>query len=397
MKGYRQLAMGLLALMICIALPSCSDDDDDEAKKKEAIKEEQRGDLELLNLKMNLCLVNLKGEPTEATFGLPVSESNTAERIYYTKDLNSAKKRYQSLFHSKTECSEDGNTYTLANEQGTATFTESNGDKGELAVATFDVPGLKGLVKKVHFIDYNQRGANASWDWFDYLDPGEIVRARVNGTEWCGVALGPLKGSDDTWVLFTPSIQKDLENYRPTGFTDKTMIQDNSEGISVMDYIESYDEEEFELFCENVYYFLFVQKLGCSDVEANKQFLERGYIDYWRWGHWNKYTFFFQVKEEEETDNYIDSGNNTESDDPFEEQIPDDAFATVYSRYHMLLDVRDYDSRTSLWAVTTTVIDSYYHEDSVIESGMPNEFRTSLPLWTTLTTVTKGDQIEIID
>ena len=93
MKSYRQLAMGLLALMICIALPSCSDDDDDEAKKKEAIKEEQRGDLELLNLKMNLCLVNLKGEPTEATFGLPVSESNTAERIYYTKDLNSAKKR----------------------------------------------------------------------------------------------------------------------------------------------------------------------------------------------------------------------------------------------------------------------------------------------------------------
>ena len=212
MKSYSQLAMGLLALMICIALPSCSDDDDDEAKKKEAIKEEQRGDLELLNLKMNLCLVNLKGEPTEATFGLPVSESNTAERIYYTKDLNSAKKRYQSLFHSKTECSEDGNTYTLANEQGTATFTESNGDKGELAVATFDVPGLKGLVKKVHFIDYNQRGANASWDWFDYLDPGEIVRARVNGTEWCGVALGPLKGSDDTWVLFTPSIQKVLDD-----------------------------------------------------------------------------------------------------------------------------------------------------------------------------------------
>ena len=78
MKSYRELAMGLLALMICIALPSCSDDDDDEAKKKEAIKEEQRGDLELLNLKMNLCLVNLKGEPTEATFGLPVSESNTA-------------------------------------------------------------------------------------------------------------------------------------------------------------------------------------------------------------------------------------------------------------------------------------------------------------------------------
>ena len=35
MKGYRQLAMGLLALMICIALPSCSDDDENDNQTNE--------------------------------------------------------------------------------------------------------------------------------------------------------------------------------------------------------------------------------------------------------------------------------------------------------------------------------------------------------------------------
>ena len=35
MKTYRQLAMGLLALMICIALPSCSDDDENDNQTNE--------------------------------------------------------------------------------------------------------------------------------------------------------------------------------------------------------------------------------------------------------------------------------------------------------------------------------------------------------------------------
>ena len=35
MKTYRQLAMGLLALMICITLPSCSDDDENDNQTNE--------------------------------------------------------------------------------------------------------------------------------------------------------------------------------------------------------------------------------------------------------------------------------------------------------------------------------------------------------------------------
>ena len=390
MKTYRQLAMGLLALMICITLPSCSDDDDNETQKKEAIQEAQRGMVELLNLQMNLCLINQKGQPTEATFGHPWSATNTTERIYYTKDLNSAKKRFQSLFHSDTRHSEDGCTYTLANEQGTATFAEANGNKGELAVATFNVPGLKGLVTKIHFYDYTQRGTNSSGDKFRYLEAGSIVRVSANDTEWCGIALGPLKGSDDTWVLFTPSIQKDLENYAPTGFINKTMIQDNSEGISIMDYIESYDEEEFENFFINMFCFLFTPELGCSDTFENEMFLEQGYLYYWR-VYWDKKTFSLQVAEEEMTDSYI----NTIEPGPGEE-VTDAEFVWTYTRYHALL--RKYESRTKLWPITRTITETYYSQEYKIESsGWPKDFRRSLPLWTTLTTVTKGDQIEFLE
>ena len=66
MKAYRKFSISLLALLLCFALPSCSDDDDES---KEAIQEEQKGMVELLNLQMNLCLVNINGEPTKATFG----------------------------------------------------------------------------------------------------------------------------------------------------------------------------------------------------------------------------------------------------------------------------------------------------------------------------------------
>ncbi|MGN0309364.1 MAG: hypothetical protein ACI4C3_02070, partial [Bacteroides sp.] len=60
MKRMKTLCGGLLALLLCIALPSCSDDDD-ENNHAQTEQEAQRGMLELLNLKMNLCLVNLKG------------------------------------------------------------------------------------------------------------------------------------------------------------------------------------------------------------------------------------------------------------------------------------------------------------------------------------------------
>ena len=271
--------MGLLALVLCFSLPSCSDDDDEN---KQTEQEAQRGMLELLNLKMNLCLVNLKGEPTEATFGIAMSETKKDKRIYYTKDLQSAKKRYQSLFHSDTRCSEDGCTYTLANKQGTATFTEVDGNKGELAIATFDVPGLKGLVKTVHFIDYTQRGENSYDDSFDDLYPGCFVRVSANDTKWNGIALGPLKGSEDIWVLFTPSIQKDLKNYRATGFIDQSMLPEGSEKTNIMDYTSAtgWEDDVYDLIRLNTWDFLFNKRSMYSDAEENWNFVVANYRDY---------------------------------------------------------------------------------------------------------------------
>ena len=76
--------------------------------------------------------------------------------------------------------------------------------------------------------------------------------------------------------------------------------------------------------------------------------------------------------------------------------IIDAEFVSTYTRYHALL--RNCESRTKLWPITRTITETYFSQEYKIESsGWPEDFRRSLPLWTTLTTVTKGDQIEIID
>ncbi|MGN0257892.1 MAG: hypothetical protein ACI4CA_05940 [Bacteroides sp.] len=386
MRTYRQLAMGLLALLLCIALPSCSDDDD-ENEKKEAVLEEQKGMVELLNLQMNLCLMNLEGEPTEATFGLPLSQANTAERIYYTKDLNSAKKRYQLLFHSDTKCSEDGNTYTLANKQGTATFAEASGNKGELAVATFDVPGLKGLVKKVHFIDYTQRGENiASWEEFENITLGDIVGVKMNDNTYrYGIALGKLKDSDDTWVLFTPSFSKDLYEYGLTGFIDQTMIDDELAKINIMDYFQSYTEGEFQTICSSVWNFFFDGTMECADANESWHFVKEIYCTYWEWESWNNTGYFFQVQNE--TVDYESYFNIMDFQNYYSK--------TIYNRYHMLLDTKKYESRTKLWNLPRTTV---YNANgtTTTQEDIPDEFALSLALWTTISTVTKGEQIKIL-
>ncbi len=387
MKSYRKLTMGLLALMICIALPSCSDDDD-ENEKKEAVLEEQRGMVELLNLQMNLCVMNLKGEPTEASFGYPVSQTNTAERIYYTKDLATAKRRYQMLFNSDTQCSEDGCTYTLANKQGTAIFAESDGNKGELAIATFDIPGLKGLVTKIHFIDYTQRGQNSSGDKFSQLVPGNIVQVSVNDTERYGIAMGPLKGSDDTWVIFTPSIQKEMQDYKLTGFIDQTMIDDNLAKINLLDYFKSYSKEEFDKFCDSIWEFLFWTECAGNGKE-NLDFVEDIYCEYWQWGGWSRHSYFFQVQNTSLVHEYTFDYHN----------VLNRTTKLTYNRYHMLLDSYGYDTRTSLWNIKTTVVTNYTvggTNTTTTEDEFPMEFGGSLTLWTTVSTVTKSDNIDIL-
>lgn len=388
MKTYRKFSISLLALLLCFALPSCSDDDD-ENEKKEAVLEEQRGMVELLNLQMNLCVVNLKGEPTEASFGYPVSQINTAERIYYTKDLATAKRRYQLLFHSDTKCSTDGCTYTLANKQGTATFAEASGNKGELAVATFDVPGLKGLVTKIHFIDYTQRGQNSSGDAFNKLTPGNIVAIKLDeNTNRYGIALGPLKDSNDTWVLFTPSIQKEMQDYKLTGFIDQTMIDDNLAKINLMDYFKSYSKEEFDKFCKNIREFLFWTECAGNGM-ANLDFVEDVYCEYWQWGGWSGRSYFFQVQNTSLVHEYIQDFWN----------LLNHTTKLTYNRYHMLLDEYGYDTRTTLWNIKTTVVTNYSNGDistTTTEDEFPREFEGSLTLWTTVSTVTKEDEIEIM-
>ncbi|MGN0310688.1 MAG: hypothetical protein ACI4C3_08930 [Bacteroides sp.] len=365
--------------MLCISLPSCSDDD--EKDNNESTKEVQQGVLDLLNLKMNLCLVNLQGEPTKATFGVAMSEANSAERIYYTKDLESAKKRYQLLFHKETKCSSDGNTYTLANKQGTATFATGSGNNGELAIATFDVPGLKGLVTKVHFIDYTQRGENTSEEEFNKLAKGDIVEVSVNNTKRYGIAMGPLKGSNDTWVLFAPDIQKDRANYRPTGYTDQCMNLDDAMNIKLQDYIQSCTATEYLNLFYSIYNFLFHPD-DFTDSDGNLAFLDQCYRETgWLW----KYeAFYFQVN-----DYLWDYEKETSYGDSW-------YVKQVFNRYHLRLAYGNYDARANLWNLPTTV---YTNENgtTTTETQLPGLLDWALPLWTNVFTVTKGDNLQICE
>ena len=172
MKTLRQLTMGLLTLMMCVSMAACSSDDGPSEEEQQ--QAELQGVIELLNLKKNLCRLDEKGEPVEASFGAPYNASTPSERVYYTKNASAAKSRFKLLFASTTSCSSDGNTYTLANNQGTATFDEGNGKNGLLATATFNVPGLKGKVTKIYFIDVNDKGTNAGTDNVQ-LTPGTLV------------------------------------------------------------------------------------------------------------------------------------------------------------------------------------------------------------------------------
>ena len=384
MKAYRKFSISLLALLLCFALPSCSDDDDES---KEAIQEEQKGMVELLNLQMNLCLVNINGEPTKATFGYPVSQTNTAERIYYTKDQDSAKKRFQSLFHSDTQCSADGNTYTLANKQGTASFAVGSGNKGELAVATFDVPGLKGLVKTVHFIDYTQRGENSYDDSFDDLYPGCFVRVNANDTKWNGIALGPLKGSEDIWVLLTPSIQKDLKNYRATGFIDQSMLPEGSEKINIMDYTSAtgWEDDVYDLIRLNTWDFLFNKRSMYSDAEENWNFVVANYRDYMKQigYHVANCNFYLQMSKDEVE--YKASCDHA--------LLPNWTITSIYNRYHMLLSYKS-ALRKKTWNLSTTIVTDN-NGSTTTETELPLLFKEALPIWGTITTVRRGDALEL--
>ena len=377
MRRMKTLHWGLLALLLCITLPSCSDDDENNNEQTE--QEAQRGMLELLNLKMNLCLVNLKGEPTEATFGIAMSETKKDKRIYYTKDLQSAKKRYQSLFHSDTRCSEDGCTYTLANKQGTATFAEADGNKGELAVANFDVPGLKGLVTEIHFIDYNQQGENSSGSDFSKLKPGNIVHYYENdliGKPRYAIAIGPLEESDKYYVVCTPSLQDNLDEYRPTGYIDQSMDQGP---IQLIDYMNKFNRVEFSRFYSNLRSFLFDGPYTDSNMPSD-YFVEFLFPEYFG-SEWDWNSFYLQVKSDELVDDGSQNGVSKQ----------------VTNRYHLLLydGCEDDDTRKSLLNLSTTVT---IHNGNVTttETELPEEYSSALPVWVTIATMYKGQYIEIL-
>ena len=284
MKSYRQLAMGLLALTLCVALPSCSNDDENNEEQSET---ELQGMMELLNLKMNLCMTDVDGNPVEAAFGEAYSEANPSERVYYTKDVTTARKRFKSLFNSTTQCSADGNTYTLADKQGTASFAEADGNKGLLGTATFDVPGLKGLVTKIYFIDYTQKGENANKQGFDNLTPGCIAQAVGN---YALLAVAPMKDPDDDidiYLMFKPYVSAN-------GIGNPAFPLMHSCEISIAEAFEKLTEEEYSQLYIGLMKYLSNKKYTNPDQYP---LLDGRVIDSYEYQHWDRKSFYLYAED----------------------------------------------------------------------------------------------------
>ncbi|MDY2642001.1 MAG: hypothetical protein SOW01_06440 [Mediterranea sp.] len=359
MKTYRQLAMGLLALMICIALPSCSDEDDEEELSETALQ----GALDLFNLKLNLCSLDANGEPKEAIFGQPSNEANPAERVYYTKDIATAKKRFQSLFHSSTQCSSDGNTFTLADNQGKATFTIGDGNKGLLGTATFDVPGLKGKVTKIYFIDHTQRGNNGLPN-FGVLD--NVKFANVLSTDsWLGrysIALFPFtrnEGEDEEdeeiwtyWLACTPYIESPKTYFIPADCNTHY-------GIQLLPLLEKLTEEEYTKLYHTIYNFL-----SNDDYTPDITNLLYGSTVRIYYKSWDQKSFYMLAKTTGEIDRVR---------------------KRLYATYHYVLITPDnYADRTKLYA---------YNQGE----PLPSELTNALPIATKYHELSYYNTVEIVE
>ena len=290
MKTLRQLTMGLLTLMMCVSMAACSSDDGPSEEEQQ--QAELQGVIELLNLKKNLCRLDEKGEPVEASFGAPYNASTPSERVYYTKNASAAKSRFKLLFASTTSCSSDGNTYTLANNQGTATFAEGNGKNGLLATATFNVPGLKGKVTKIYFIDVNDKGTNAGTDNVQ-LTPGTLVYFKEKWDEANMITLGQWESpSGNETLLLAPYI---IRYTKPTPWwaLTESNISYYSEGKPIVKIVENYTEAEYKTFCQELLHLLSTDGWGNGDgYIISDDFVTHTYTA------WDHKSFFIQACDE---------------------------------------------------------------------------------------------------
>lgn len=287
MKQFKLLAMGLLTLMACVSMVACSNDGPSEEDRRQ---EELQGLIELLHLKRNLCLVDEKGEPVKVIFGKPYNASTPSERVYYTKSASTAKSRFKLLFADSTSCSADGNTYTLSDKQGVVTFSEESGKNGLLATATFDVPGLKGLVTKIYFLDVNEQGTNAEVD-YSRLTPGTLLHYGDPWDEAFFITVGSWndRAGESYPMMLAPYI---IRYTKATPW--EQLAQSNAYSFApakpLVDMIGNYTEEEYITFCNQIVRLLSTEKwINWDGYETTSDFVMHEY------SQWDGKSFFLQA------------------------------------------------------------------------------------------------------
>lgn len=132
---------------------SCSDDD--EIREEEYVGEVFVVD-ELEVLQNSLAKVDEKGNLVERVLGVSLDAADPDEVSVGVEGYDEAVEIFTNLFADTTVVSNNGTLATFAVKEGKAELVATSDADGQVAYATFDVPGLK-HVSKVNFI------LNSAW------------------------------------------------------------------------------------------------------------------------------------------------------------------------------------------------------------------------------------------
>ena len=165
------------------------------------------------------------------------------------------------------------------------------------------------------------------------------------------------------------------------------MLPEGSEKTNIMDYTSAtgWEDDVYDLIRLNTWDFLFNKRSMYSDAEENWNFVVANYRDYMKQigYHVANCNFYLQMSKDEVE--YKASCDHA--------LLPNWTITSIYNRYHMLLSYKS-ALRKKTWNLSTTIVTDN-NGSTTTETELPLLFKEALPIWGTITTVRRGDALEL--
>lgn len=208
MKLKKLLIPVAVLLFAVTGFSSCSDDDELEKIENENSVDESVD--ELGRLQNALVKIDENGNIVERILGVPLDAAVPDEVSVGVDTYDEALGIFHTLFADTTKISEEGRYAEFSTQKGSARLSKGSGEDGLVAVADFDVEGLK-HVSKINFIlnsswpeNANEKGFHTLGTQYEYKgawtdkDRDKVytfvcIRAYNNGNPALLVAINPNK------------------------------------------------------------------------------------------------------------------------------------------------------------------------------------------------------------